>query len=302
VLSKGHPLPGELKTLLANGGRCLVMAQQPEWHESALGLRVAKHLSRRVFPVDSRHPVTCRAGRAGPARLGRPEYSGRVTPDYGTENHLPPYGWRWGNRGALTSGAIEKPHLSGWRPILEAEFDLAYTPLMELDYGRAASSGAPWTWRITSRQTRRRCCWRSGLSSTRRKRRCRLAPRPWFTLVTQAGASQLEAIGVAFNKSTQLPAPDGLAIIGAGASVDDAALQRFVEQGGRVLVLTQEGEQGRLGVTLKKTAEAGRGHARPPGRKRGGFRSPTCTAALRSRAGSLTAAPKADSADSSVAR
>jgi hypothetical protein len=25
---------------------------------------------------------------------------------------------------------------SGWRPILEAEFDLAYTPLMELDYGK----------------------------------------------------------------------------------------------------------------------------------------------------------------------
>jgi hypothetical protein len=23
VLAKGHPLPGELKTLLANGGRCL---------------------------------------------------------------------------------------------------------------------------------------------------------------------------------------------------------------------------------------------------------------------------------------
>jgi hypothetical protein len=36
-----------------------------------------------------------------------------------------------------------------------------------------------------------------------------------------------------------------------------------VEQGGRVLVLMQEGAQGRLGVTLKKTAEAGRG-TRPP--------------------------------------
>ena len=48
----------------------------------------------------------------------------------------PNYGWHWGNRGVVTSAAIEKPHRSGWRPILECEFDLAYSPLMELDYGR----------------------------------------------------------------------------------------------------------------------------------------------------------------------
>src|SRR5205823_9723639 len=48
-----------------------------------------------------------------------------------------PYaGWHWGNRGGVTSAAIEKPHRSGWRPLLECEFDLAYTPLMELDYGK----------------------------------------------------------------------------------------------------------------------------------------------------------------------
>jgi beta-galactosidase len=48
----------------------------------------------------------------------------------------PRYGWHWGNRGAVSSAAVEKPHLSGWRPILETEFDLQYSPLMELDYGR----------------------------------------------------------------------------------------------------------------------------------------------------------------------
>jgi beta-galactosidase len=48
----------------------------------------------------------------------------------------PWYGWHWGNEGAISSASIEKPHLSSWRPILESEFDLAYTPLMELDYGQ----------------------------------------------------------------------------------------------------------------------------------------------------------------------
>ena len=53
----------------------------------------------------------------------------------GNEGDQPYAGWHWGNRGAVTSAAIEKPHRSGWRPLLECEFDLAYTPLMELDYG-----------------------------------------------------------------------------------------------------------------------------------------------------------------------
>jgi beta-galactosidase len=48
-----------------------------------------------------------------------------------------PYaGWRWGNRHTVASGAIEKPHRSGWTPLLENEYDLAYSPLMELNYGR----------------------------------------------------------------------------------------------------------------------------------------------------------------------
>ena len=63
-----------------------------------------------------------------------PKYEG----DYlrGNERDQPYAGWHWGNRGGVSSAAIEKPHLSGWRPLLECEFDLAYTPLMELDYGQ----------------------------------------------------------------------------------------------------------------------------------------------------------------------
>ena len=63
-----------------------------------------------------------------------PEYVG----DYlrGNEGDQPYAGWHWGNRGGVSSAAIEKPHRSGWRPLLECEFDLAYTPLMELDYGK----------------------------------------------------------------------------------------------------------------------------------------------------------------------
>ena len=44
--------------------------------------------------------------------------------------------FRWGNQGSISSAAIEKPHLSGWTPLLQCEFDLQYSPLMELRRGK----------------------------------------------------------------------------------------------------------------------------------------------------------------------
>jgi beta-galactosidase len=192
------------------------MAQQPEWHESALGLRVARHLSRRVFPVDSRHPVT-----AGLDEQDLRDWAGQSTlveshPDYGTENHLPPYGWRWGNRGALTSGAIEKP----------AYVRMAADPRSRVRPGLHAADG--------TRLRKGRLVWcaldledyvptdPAAVLLAQRiveySAKAPLSPRASSVvyLGDAAGASQLEAIGVAFNKLTQLPAPDGLAIIGGG--------------------------------------------------------------------------------------
>ena len=94
-----------------------------------------------LFPVSPVHPV-CQ----GLDRADLTDWSGESTlveakPRYPIPNQVPgwrspDHGWHWGNRGVVTSAAIEKPHRSGWRPILECEFDLAYSPLMELDYGR----------------------------------------------------------------------------------------------------------------------------------------------------------------------
>ena len=47
----------------------------------------------------------------------------------------PTYGYRVGSRGSVSSAAWEKPHRSGWTPLLEGEFDMAYSPLLELRYG-----------------------------------------------------------------------------------------------------------------------------------------------------------------------
>ena len=106
----------------------------------ALGWRVCPKVVRRVFPVDTELASGLDADDlrdwTGSSKLveAYPEYTG----DYfrGNEREQPYAGWHWGNRGGVSSAAIEKPHRSGWRPLLECEFDLSYTPLMELDYGK----------------------------------------------------------------------------------------------------------------------------------------------------------------------
>ena len=106
------------------GGRVLIFAQDPDWMTRALGWRVCPKVARRVFPVQSAIADSACANLdsddlrnwTGSSTLvdEYPEYTG----DYfrGNERDQPYAGWHWGNRGGVSSAAIEKPHRSGWRP------------------------------------------------------------------------------------------------------------------------------------------------------------------------------------------
>ena len=130
----GRKLPGNLESYVRSGGRVLIFAQKPEWLEQTVGMRTAAYMSRRVFPVSDAHPIVrgidaldLRDWRGNSVQLpAKPAYAGPT----------PEFGWHWGNRGVVSSVAIEKPHMSSWTPLLENEFDLAYSPLMEMDYGK----------------------------------------------------------------------------------------------------------------------------------------------------------------------
>jgi beta-galactosidase len=139
ALSDGGKLPGDLKAFVSGGGRAIIFNQNPAWIQDSLGWRTVPYVSRRVFPLPNAHPVT-----AGLDEKDLRDWAGTSDlveaypdPDKSPRGAHggPKYGWRWGNRHMVSSAPIEKPHRSSWRPILEAEFDLAYTPLMELDYG-----------------------------------------------------------------------------------------------------------------------------------------------------------------------
>ncbi len=251
------PLPGDLLAYARAGGRILIMAQPPELLREQLGARVARHLSRRVFPVDVHHPVL-----AGLDAEDLRDWRGDSTlvparPDLPAAefNMEQRFGWHWGNRGAVTSAAIEKPHSAGWRPILECEFDLAYSPLMDLTQGtgrmvwcqldledHAAADPA------ADRLARQLLTWAAALKP---------AAKPMRTILV---ANDVEAqlvgrSGLRAERIATVPAAAVLAVVGAG--VDDAQIQACLDAGGTVVSLPRRSARGPLGVTLAERASVG---------------------------------------------
>ncbi|MFP4384991.1 MAG: hypothetical protein ACLFSE_13180, partial [Spirochaetia bacterium] len=138
----GGPDLTNLEEYVKRGGRAVIFGQDPEVLRKKFGFRVSRHVSRSAYPVSGNHPVmenleaeNLRDFRgSGTLVPAKPEYLPGKT-KLG-KWWFPYYGYHWGNTGSVSSGPVEKPHTGSWTPILECEFDLAYTPLMELSYGK----------------------------------------------------------------------------------------------------------------------------------------------------------------------
>ena len=259
ALEKDPAVAARLEPYARAGGRVLIYAQDPEWMAQAIGWRVCPKVSRRVFPMDS--PATRGIDAedlrdwTGSSSLieAYPKYEGNYL--RGNEGDQPYAGWHWGNRGGVASAAIEKPHRSGWRPLLECEFDLAYTPLMELDYGKGRLIVC--TLDLEDHVE---------LDSASRRLAARivdyalhspLSPRASKVVYLggETGAGWLDRIGVSYERSTTLAADAGLLLIGPDATVDAAALNAYLEGGGKAFFLPGTQADGWLG-TMRKPAAA----------------------------------------------
>lgn len=228
--------PGDFAAFVRNGGRALMMSQHPDWLRRNVGFRVSRHVTRRVFPVQPGHPL----------------FEGLTTDDLrdwrGSGTLLDPYPvypkdmtpysvWRWGNRHSVASAPVEKPHFSGWRPLMECEFDMAYTPLMELDYGRGRL-----TFCALDLEDQAPADPVAELLSRRILDRVATAPAsprvgPVSYLGGPSGKALLDELGVLYTPATALPDQAGVVVIGPGAPVDETSLNAFLERGGRALIL-----------------------------------------------------------------
>jgi beta-galactosidase len=258
-------LAARLEPYVRAGGRALICVQDPEWLSRALGWRVCPKVARRVFPVhsavDMRPPFLAPNLDAEDLRdwIGNstlieayPEYVGSYL--RGNEREQPYAGWHWGNRGGVSSAAIEKPHRSGWRPLMECEFDLAYTPLMELDYGkgRVIICTLDLEDHVVLDPAARRLT--GGIIEYALHSRLSPQVRKVVYLGGIAGATWLDRIGVNYHQSSTLETGAGLLLIGADAVLDQTALTAYLEKGGRAFFLPRAQADGWLGVTFKQAA------------------------------------------------
>jgi hypothetical protein len=240
---------------VAAGGRLIVLAQERAWYEQDQGLRTSAWSSRRVFavPTQTAHPVIAGLGDedlrdwngAGSGVPARPEAV------YEKAAHgYPRHGWKWGNNGTVAGLAIEKPHHGSWRPLLQCEFDLAYSPLLELPAGNGLT-----IWSTLDVEERSR---REPVAELLLGRLIAYATtysgepsrRPAALLGDTARVADLGLLGA---EAGVLPADHAPVVIGPDAAIDDAALRAWISAGGRALVLA-DATRSRLGFTVATSA------------------------------------------------
>jgi beta-galactosidase len=252
AFSSGTADPTRLAAFFAAGGRALLLAQDPDCLRQHFGLRVARQLTRRAYPVLADHPalagLDAEAFRdwAGSSHL----VAEHVTDQ--TDNRTPTYGWRWGSRHTLCSAAIETPHRAGWRPLLSCEFDGAYTPLAEATVGAGVMTVCMLDLEdhVAADPAAERVA-RAVLTSAATTPITNHQPVTY--LGGPDGAALLTAAGIRLVAATSLPT-SGLVAIGADAVIADAELDRFLTQGGTALILPRRTTTGPLGVRLQEIA------------------------------------------------
>jgi len=259
ALQRDATLAARLEVHVRSGGRALVIAQDPEWVTRCWGWRVCPKVARRVFPIPSATLQSPLSGLdsedlrdwTGSSTLieGYPEYVGNYL--RGNEREQPYAGWHWGNRGGVSSAAIEKPHRSAWRPLLECEFDLAYTPLMELDYGRGRLMVCTLDLEdhLLEDPAARGVAGRVVDYALHSPLMPRLSNVVYFG--GASGAAWLDKIGVSYLPSATLNTRAELLLVGPDAVCDNNALTAYLEKGGKAFFLPRSEAQGCLGATLQ---------------------------------------------------
>ncbi|MEW6356218.1 MAG: sugar-binding domain-containing protein [Planctomycetota bacterium] len=249
-----NALRGELRAPfsaddVAAGARVLILEQRWEPMEG-LGFRAEDLYSRYAFPRCTAHPAL---DGIGPEDLinWRGE-STLIAPGPDAERkrvkiHAP----HWGSYGNVATVLPETPHVGAFRPIVEAEFDLQYSPMLEWRHGKGTVVFCQLD--LTGRVGAEPPADRIGRNLVRYLDAADLPPQS--KEIVYIGNDEdwqlVQSLGFAATR----PEPKALAsaikpesIVAIGRDglgmVKEAlpALRKFAERGGRVLILPQTAE------------------------------------------------------------
>ena len=259
---------------LDDGLRVLVLEQQPGALER-FGFRVAQTFSRRLFPRDSDHPILRNIGRES---LEDWRGSATLLPEYiplDDFNPVRPRCAHWGNYGVVASALIETPHHGNFTPIVDGEFDMRYSPLLEwtCGNGRVIFSQFDFTGRVgvdpAATHLARNLLWYMLTATV-----------PVSRSATYVGGPKGRALVSRLGLDVDLDAsPDrlperGLLIAGEGvkgSQLDAQKLVAFTQSGGYIVALPRPAEEFRTGwlplavKTERRNAHrAGTGSITPP--------------------------------------
>lgn len=245
-----------LEQFVCNGGKVLVMNQHPDSLAATRGLRYSAFVSRYVFPVsknrlfDGLDEMDFR-NWTGHSKMVEPYPDYLNNPNYRKANGSPYHGWKWGNRGGVATGAVEKPHRSSWRPLMECEFDMAYTPLMELPFGSGHLIYNTLDLEdhyqddvVAALFCDRLIQYIDVLKPVQKSRNVNL-------LGSDSDKQFLNDLGLIFKKVENLDSNTDLLLVGNINPEQEKQVLKYVQKGGKVLVLPRSGEEQFLGVKFR---------------------------------------------------
>ena len=119
---------------VARGLRVLILEQKPEiW--TGMGFEINTRMTRRAFARDLGNPIL-----SGVSSEDLAYWSGDATllPPGVTQPSAELHAPKWTNRHGLMSVSLQIPETVGFTPVIACEFDLNYSPLLQMSYGQGA--------------------------------------------------------------------------------------------------------------------------------------------------------------------
>ncbi len=229
-----------------NGLRVLVFEQSYDALVSRLGFRANMHGARTAFVRAHKHPAL---RGLEPVHLRDWRGSATLVPPHlpieGVESTDPTWNWlgfantrvwRCGNRCAVASVLIEKPTRGNWLPIVDCEFDLQYSPLLEYreGRGRVVFCQLDVTGRTEAEPAARMIC--SNLLSYLAAANPLAAPRRVAYLGDARGSALLDQLAVGHSTGPDAMGGNALLVVGPGGRVNGGVMDA-VRSGTNVLCL-----------------------------------------------------------------